>query len=120
MQEYRKLPEGEKQIFWQNHVTAWHKSTLSQKDYCKTNNLKLSTFGYWLNRLKKQKSSETGLVPISFTPLNIADSTGPALELVISDSLNLIVPADCLRKQDNNLKMKTYLESSIIIVYSMR
>ncbi len=94
MEDYQNISREEKKAFWRNHITAWHESTISQKEYCKVHNIKISTFGYWINRLKKQKVSETGLVPVTFTPLNVAEKSGMALELVISDSLNLIIPAD--------------------------
>lgn len=92
MQDYRKLPESEKKTFWENHITSWHNSTMSQKEYCHTHNLKLSTFGYWINRLKKEKSKETGLVPISFITQKISHGIGSPLELIINESITLSIP----------------------------
>ena len=76
MSKYRTLPEREKQKFWRSHIADWQSSKLSQKEYCKQHNLKLSTFGRWLNWLKKQNITETGLVPVSFTLPKAVDLSG--------------------------------------------
>lgn len=95
MQDYRNIPGDQKRAFWENHINAWKNDHISRKAYCKIHNLNIHTFGYWVGRLKdEQKKSETGLVPISFTPPKVLDSTSPAIELVLSDSLTLIIPVD--------------------------
>ena len=94
MQDYRKLPESEKKTFWEHHVTSWQKSTMSQKEYCHTNNLKLSTFGYWINRLKKENIKDTGLVPVSFITPKISPCISPPLELIINESITLLIPVE--------------------------
>ncbi|MFT5727523.1 MAG: hypothetical protein ACI8PB_001659 [Desulforhopalus sp.] len=40
-----------KQKYWQNHLTSWSKSGLSQKHYCEQQLLALSTFCHWKNKL---------------------------------------------------------------------
>lgn len=92
MQDYRNLPSEEKQAFWHNHISAWQKSASTRKEYCKTHNLKLSTFGYWQGRLKGQKNIEKELVPLSFPPPKVPGSSRPALELVLGDALYLKIP----------------------------
>ncbi|WP_299948094.1 hypothetical protein [uncultured Microbulbifer sp.] len=38
-----------KSDFWQQHISAWKNSNLSQAAYCQQRELKLSTFTYWRN-----------------------------------------------------------------------
>ena len=33
--------------FWQDHVTTWQASDLTQKAYCEAHGLRYATFGYW-------------------------------------------------------------------------
>ncbi|WP_419628885.1 IS66 family insertion sequence element accessory protein TnpA, partial [Thiolapillus sp.] len=34
--------------FWQSHIAAWQQSGLTQKAYCEQQELRYSTFGYWV------------------------------------------------------------------------
>lgn len=52
-----------KQEYWRSHITGWKKSSLSQIDYCKQNNLSKHRFTYW--KCKEHKKS----APISFIPV---------------------------------------------------
>ena len=61
-----ELNPQEKAQFWKNHIDASQKSVLSQTEYCRQHNLKLSRFWYWKKRLKKVAKEE-----IRFVPLNI-------------------------------------------------
>jgi hypothetical protein len=36
---------------WQRHIDAWHRSGSSQRSYCESNDLALSTFQLWRRRL---------------------------------------------------------------------
>lgn len=37
--------------YWQDHMTHWQQSQLSQRQYCENNNLGLSTFQKWKKKL---------------------------------------------------------------------
>lgn len=41
------------QKFWQHHIQAWRKSGLSQRAYCRKNDLSEYRFSKWKNRLDK-------------------------------------------------------------------
>lgn len=43
---------------WLNHVSLWKKSGLSINKYCKGNELKSSTFHYWIRKERSDKSSK--------------------------------------------------------------
>ena len=39
--------------FWQLHIAAWQQSGLTQKAYCEQQELRYSTFGYWVRKLRR-------------------------------------------------------------------
>jgi hypothetical protein len=45
--------ENLKQDFWQEKISAWEKSGLSQPKFCSQEGVPLTTFRYWKNRLAK-------------------------------------------------------------------
>lgn len=46
-----------KQTYWHTHVKGWRKSSLSQKEYCRSRSIALATFCYWKRRLDSQKEN---------------------------------------------------------------
>ena len=57
--------------FWQDHVTTWQASDLTQKAYCETHGLRYSTFGYWVRKLRApsvDRESASGFVPVTLSP----------------------------------------------------
>lgn len=52
-----------KHRFWEVHVEAWHRSGLSQNEYCRQNTLRSSQFGYWKKKLARQIST-ANFVPV--------------------------------------------------------
>lgn len=63
-----------KREFWQHQISKWKVSGLSQKQYCRSRSLALSTFCYWKSRINKPESSAP-----RFFPLVIPDShTSPS------------------------------------------
>ncbi|MDH5720460.1 MAG: hypothetical protein OEZ13_07525 [Spirochaetia bacterium] len=56
--------ENEKNTIWQEIFADYRKSELSQRAYCKENNLKYSTFAYWRNRLSKRAKEQFVEIPI--------------------------------------------------------
>ena len=45
------------QLYWQQHISQWQKSTLSQAKYCKQHGLKTNRFSY--HKLKFKAKPET-------------------------------------------------------------
>lgn len=60
METYKSLSTDEKRKFWQKHIEGWKASGQSQAEYCREQQLKKSSLGYWRTRL----SRETGIVEI--------------------------------------------------------
>jgi hypothetical protein len=51
--------------FWQAHVEAWRESGLTQRAYCREQELPEGHLSHWKHRLEKaRRSTETRLVPI--------------------------------------------------------
>ena len=91
MKSYQHLSHSEKKSFWSTHIDNWKSSDLTQSNYCLINNLKISTFQCWNNRLKKETQPETSLVPIKLE--SFKNNTAP-LELVINHTLTLKINPD--------------------------
>ncbi len=72
-----------KEAFWKDHVEQCGSGDESQQDYCRRNNLALSTFGYWKRKLSRHSEKTR------FYPLVVSDvkedvpgiSTGISLHL---------------------------------------
>ena len=60
MVQSKRLSDGlsERGRFWQRHLRAWRKTSLSQAQYCRRHNLSAAAFGWWKRRL-----SSTGVGP---------------------------------------------------------
>jgi len=37
--------------YWSTHITSWQKSGISQKEYCRQNNIPLTSFGNWKKKI---------------------------------------------------------------------
>ncbi|RNL58821.1 IS66 family insertion sequence element accessory protein TnpA [Zhongshania marina] len=85
-----------KEQFWQDHITAWQGSSLSQTAYCKQHEIKLHNFAYWRNRLSPAKAPSAKLLKLGGMPasprmiMNLP--LGVRLELSASD-LPVVLPA---------------------------
>lgn len=55
-----------KQKHWENHISCWRKSGLTQRQYCLRQGIALSTFSYWIRKLGKGTESPG---PTRFYPL---------------------------------------------------
>jgi hypothetical protein len=53
-----------KSQFWQDHITAWQSSGLSQAAYCKQHEIKFHNFAYWRNRLSLAKTPSAKLMKL--------------------------------------------------------
>lgn len=56
----------DKEKFWINHIQAQANSSMTQKTYCTGEGIKLSTFFYWKNRLKKSGACQNNRAKAKF------------------------------------------------------
>jgi hypothetical protein len=85
-----------KSQFWQDHITAWQGSGLSQVAYCKQHEIKFHNFAYWRNRLSRAKAPSAKLMKLGAMPASsrvmVNLPLGVRLELSASD-LPVVLPA---------------------------
>lgn len=79
-----------KQAFWEKHIKLWRSSSLTQVEYCRQNNLKIKSFGYWKRRLK-DLSEEIRFVPVAFNP-PVATNPGVPLKVAVNGRYCIEVP----------------------------
>ena len=60
-----------KRQFWKEHVHGWQESGLSQKEYCRQNNLRENQLTYWKKRFATAES------PVSLVELNLSGPFSP-------------------------------------------
>jgi len=78
----------DRQTFWQNHVTAWQASGLSQKAYCRQQDLGTSAFGYWARKLR-QPGQQAGHARSGFVPVALASPAAAGLSLVLPNGVEV-------------------------------
>lgn len=62
--------------YWQEQITAWQMSKLSQTAYCAQSGIKLSTFSYWVSELKpKDKTGQFAKIKIVKDKIEIKPAT---------------------------------------------
>ena len=73
-------------------VASWKQSGLSQKQYCKQNNIRYYVFHYWYKRYRDQ---QTPLKDAGFVPLDVKNSASfndgsAAIELLLGDGKRIL------------------------------
>jgi len=71
-----------KRKFWQQHISNWKASGLSQKHYCRSRSLALSTFCYWKSRINKTETTTPKFYPLTI-PTSHANSFDAGFLLLI-------------------------------------
>lgn len=84
MNEARIAERQEKQRYWDEHLSRWKESGLSQSAYCREHQLNLHRFIYW----KKRRSPKTPNVSLVELPISTREtacllSSGPPLCIVL-------------------------------------
>jgi hypothetical protein len=85
--------QAERLSFWKPHVTAWHKSRVSGKAYCRKHGLSCRALYYWNKKIKKQPAQSVELVPVptAFSAIH-QPATGSPIKVEIGDRVRLVVP----------------------------
>lgn len=79
-----------RQSFWEKHIQCWQKSSLTQVDYCRQNNLKIKSFRYWKRRLN-ELAEEIRFVPVRLD-LPDAEKPGTPLKVAVNGRYCIEVP----------------------------
>ena len=81
----------DRQRFWQAHVSAWGRSGLTQREYCKRQGLGEWSFSAWKRRLAKRSPAAFSFVPVAVRDQAVAGSATfsqrrqQSLALVVGD-----------------------------------
>ena len=65
-----------KRKYWQQQINNWKTSELSQKHYCRSHSLALSTFCYWKSKINKSEPTTPRFYPLTIptSPTNSSDA----------------------------------------------
>ena len=74
-----------KHAYWQRHIEDCERKHLSQKDYCRTHGLALSTFRYWKKKLGTEIPDSPRFFPLAVQP----DSSQATFQITSGLSLQL-------------------------------
>ena len=85
-----ELEQKPKQDIWQEHISNWRRSTLSQKEYCQRNDISFSSFGYWRGRLNRLAKPRNKLIPVAVS------QPAPVIAVFLPGGLRLDVPSHVL------------------------
>lgn len=77
------------QPYWQRHVEAYQESGLTQREYCRQNNISYWSFNPWKRKLESE-SSELCEIPIQ-TVQGLSSET-KHIEIIISEKLKVTIP----------------------------
>ena len=79
------IPPEDRRRQWQEHIKQWRSSGLTQKEYCRRNGFRWSTFHYWRKRLESSEAAVTLVqLPVGFNGDGSA-APGYGLRLLLGD-----------------------------------
>ncbi len=86
-----KQKNEERAEFWKAHLQQWSGTGLSQREYCRQNDLRPNRFTYWKIKFAK-KNMPVELVqvplPVRFTPKGLRLNIGKGLQIEIPDDFS--------------------------------
>ena len=83
----------ERRKYWTAQVQRWKESGLTQREYCKKEDLSIERFGAWKRRLDHENQGDSGcLVAVPSKIVSSALFTRPALGLVVDERYRVEIP----------------------------
>jgi hypothetical protein len=73
---------------WQQHITAWQQSGLSQAAFCKAHQLSYHQFLYWRQKLEHQATDSPSAQAKQLIPVHCV----PEATAIAAEGLSLILP----------------------------
>ena len=78
--------------YWQRQLEGWHRSDLTQKEYCAVHGLSEKTFYRW--RAKEKRSRAAGKSPLTLVPVSVStQDKGGVVRLRSPGGWSVEVPA---------------------------
>jgi len=65
-------------------VEEWQQSGISQRQFCEKNRIKLSTFGYWVQKFNEAKIPDPGFATLRISPEPVSTLPVPKMEIELS------------------------------------
>ncbi|MBA3012932.1 MAG: IS66 family insertion sequence element accessory protein TnpB [Proteobacteria bacterium] len=94
MEKTWKEKNQERHTFWKTHLEQWSASGLSQREYCRQNDLIAHRFTYWKIKLKGThlpvKFVQIPPEPIRICPSNLKLNIGPGLQIEIPEGFSQV------------------------------
>ena len=94
MLEKWKERNQERQVFWKTHLEKWSESGMTQREYCKQNDLIAHRFTYWKIKFKNNnlpvKFVQVSPEPMRIDPSDLKLNIGPGLQIEIPDGFSRI------------------------------
>ena len=90
----RKESSKQKRQYWQTQIDAWNQSGKSQTGYCRSRELKIKTFSYWLRKLRREKAESVNFVELPTEKLfscHQAENRSPDLKLIVDNRFSIEV-----------------------------
>ena len=84
----------ERRKYWTAQVQRWKESGLTQREYCKKEDLSIERFGAWKRRLDHENQSDSGCL-VAVPPKIVSSAlftARPALGLVVDERYRVEIP----------------------------
>jgi len=65
--------DANRTAFWQQHIDAWRKTTLTQRGYAKQHGLSIARFTYWKSKFYRNAP----VTKKDFVPVRVTEPQGP-------------------------------------------
>ena len=87
------MSKNENKENWLNLVKKYETSGLSQKAFCEKNNLKLSSFSYWVSKASNPSDKKDYKEEFEFASVSISQEISSAIAVEVS-GISISVSAD--------------------------
>jgi transposase-like protein len=77
---------------WQEVISQWRESGQTQKEFCRTRDIKLSTLHYWMKRVKKASGGEAALPELVRITPPATSGTSTEIIIEIDRRFRILVP----------------------------
>jgi len=84
----------DRQEIWKKHVKSFQKSGLTQRDYCKQNNISYWSFNPWKRRIETSGSIEMHQIPAEI--IQDQPPVNKNVEIIVHDRLRITIPYEIL------------------------
>jgi len=92
MSKTRNERNQKRQTFWKTHLEQWSKSDMTQREYCRQNDLIAHRFTYWKTNFKTKNLPVEFIQvlpdPVRIDPSDLKLNIGPGLQIEIPDGFS--------------------------------